>query len=594
MKKRNYFARGLSFSLAGVLLLTGCGGSEKAGGIPAEENRYTEAAGEDRDGAYYSTDSAGDMSEGVAAADEAPADFADEATSGSQKYAENEIFDGLLNDQKVMEEDSYLDSCYEWEPGDYSGEEYSEWDEKGFSVVLKEPLSTFSADVDTASYSNLRRLIGEGYLLDELPDKAVRIEEMINYFSYDHKTPEGKDPFGVMTQISACPWNDEAELLMIGLKTEDIDYDRAPASNLVFLLDVSGSMFSDDKLPLLQESFGLLAENLSKKDRVSIVTYASEDRIVLDGVRGDQTKEIQNALNGLQAGGGTHGSRGIEAAYELAEENYIKGGNNRIILATDGDLNIGMTTEEELEDLITEKKESGIFLSVLGFGTGNIKDNKMETLADKGNGNYAYIDCLREANKVLVEELSATLLTICKDVKFQVEFNPAVVAGYRLLGYENRTLKKEDFDDDTKDAGEIGAGHSVTALYEIILKEPLGDLSDEEVDDLKYSKEYIKEKGGEISSAAAKKEWLTISIRYKKPAGDKSNLLEYPVGYECYTTRPSDDFVFAAAVAEFGLLASHSEYPEDASVRHVEKALRSVDLSDQYKKEFLKLVQAVQ
>ena len=576
------------------MLLTGCGGLEKAGEIPAEENRYTEAAGEDRDGAYYSTDSAGDMSEGVAAADEAPADLADEATSGSQKYAENEIFDGLLNDQKVMEEDSYLDSCYEWEPGDYSGEEYSEWDEKGFSVVLKEPLSTFSADVDTASYSNLRRLIGEGYLLDELPDKAVRIEEMINYFSYDHKTPEGKDPFGVTTQISACPWNDEAELLMIGLKTEDIDYDRAPASNLVFLLDVSGSMFSDDKLPLLQESFGLLAENLSKKDRVSIVTYASEDKIVLDGVRGDQTKEIQNALNGLQAGGGTHGSRGIEAAYELAEENYIKGGNNRIILATDGDLNIGMTTEEELEDLITEKKESGIFLSVLGFGTGNIKDNKMEILADKGNGNYAYIDGLREANKVLVEELSATLLTICKDVKFQVEFNPAVVAGYRLLGYENRALKKEDFDDDTKDAGEIGAGHSVTALYEIILKEPLGDLSDEEVDDLKYSKEYIKEKGGEISSAAAKKEWLTISIRYKKPAGDKSNLLEYPVGYECYTTRPSDDFVFAAAVAEFGLLASHSEYPEGASVRHVEKALRSVDLSDQYKKEFLKLVQAVQ
>lgn len=594
MKKRNCFARGLSFSLAGVLLLTGCGGSEKAGEIPAEENRYTEAAGEDRDGAYYSTDSAGDMSEGVAAADEAPADFADEATSGSQKYAKNEIFDGLLNDQRVMEEDSYLDSCYEWEPDDYSGEEYSEWDEKGFSVVLKEPLSTFSADVDTASYSNLRRLIGEGYLLDELPDKAVRIEEMINYFSYDHKTPEGKEPFGVTTQISACPWNDEAELLMIGLKTEDIDYDRAPASNLVFLLDVSGSMFSDDKLPLLQESFGLLAENLSKKDRVSIVTYASEDRIVLDGVRGDKTKEIQNALNGLQAGGGTHGSRGIEAAYELAEENYIKGGNNRIILATDGDLNIGMTTEEELEDLITEKKESGIFLSVLGFGTGNIKDNKMETLADKGNGNYAYIDGLREANKVLVEELSATLLTICKDVKFQVEFNPAVVAGYRLLGYENRALKKEDFDDDTKDAGEIGAGHSVTALYEIILKEPLGDLSDEEVDDLKYSKEYIKEKGGEISSTAARKEWLTISIRYKKPAGDKSNLLEYPVGYECYTTRPSDDFVFAAAVAEFGLLASHSEYPEDASVRHVEKALRSVDLSDQYKKEFLKLVQAVQ
>lgn len=595
MKKRNYFVRRLSFGLAGVLLLAGCGGAEKSGSAPAADGGYTEeswdaAPADDWDGAYYSTDNAGNIQEDVASADEAAEALEDPAYS--RKYAENDVFDGLLDDQ-LKAEDSYLESCYEWEPGDYSGEEYSEWDEKGFSSVIKEPLSTFSADVDTASYSNLRRLIKEGYDLDDLPDNAVRIEEMLNYFSYDYKAPKGQEPFGVTTQISSCPWNDEAELLMIGLKTEDIDYANAPAANLVFLLDVSGSMFSDDKLPLLQESFGLLAENLSKKDRVSIVTYAAEDKIVLDGVRGDQTRKIQKALNRLRAGGGTHGSKGIETAYKLAEANYIEGGNNRIILATDGDLNIGLTTEEELEELITEKKESGIFLSVLGFGTGNIKDNKMETLADKGNGNYAYIDCLREANKVLVEELSATLLTICKDVKFQVEFNPAVVEGYRLLGYENRALAREDFNDDTKDAGEIGAGHSVTALYEIILKEPLNDMSDEEIDDLKYSQEYKKEKSGAGSSAATK-EWLTISIRYKKPAEEKSSLLEYPVGYECYTNKPVDDFVFAAAVAEFGLLASHSEYPEDASVKHVEKALKSIDLSDQYKEEFLELVQAVQ
>lgn len=380
---------------------------------------------------------------------------------------------------------------------------------------------------------------------------------------------------------------------MIGLKTEDIDYSHAPASNLVFLLDVSGSMFSDDKLPLLQESFGLLTDNLTKKDRVSIVTYAGEDKVVLEGVRGDETKKIKKALNALQAGGGTYGSKGIETAYRLAEENYIEGGNNRIILATDGDLNIGLTSEEELEELITEKKESGIFLSVLGFGTGNIKDNKMETLADKGNGNYAYIDCLREAKKVLVEEMSSTLLTICKDVKFQVEFNPAVVEQYRLLGYENRALAKEDFNDDTKDAGEIGAGHSVTALYEIILKEPLSDMSKKDVEDLKYSKQYKEEMGEMPLSSATDEEWLTISIRYKKPAEDKSNLLKYPVGYECYTSDPTDDYVFAAAVAEFGLLASHSEYPENASVRHVEKALRAIKLPDEYKVEFLELVQAV-
>ena len=584
MKK--YVKKVIALGLMGAMLLTGCGNSKSdvAGTTDAAETEEWEAT---------------DTEESAAAewevAEEAPAEEWDGGNYEAEEKAVNSAAD-LCEDVAGSEEaKSYLESCYEYEPIPevHSNEEYSEWEEKGFTSVQNEPLSTFSADVDTASYSNLRRLIREGYDLDMMPEGAVRIEEMINYFSYDYEDPKGSDPFGVTTQISSCPWNEEAELLMVGLKTEDINYDQAPPSNLVFLLDVSGSMYSDDKLPLLQEAFGLLAENLTEKDRVSIVTYAGDDQIVLKGAKGNQTKKIKKALNSLEADGSTNGSAGIETAYALAESYFIEGGNNRVIIATDGDLNVGLTTEEELEDLITEKKESGIFLSVLGFGTGNIKDNKMETLADKGNGNYAYIDCLREANKVLVEEMSATLLTICKDVKFQVEFNPAVVESYRLLGYENRALAKEDFNDDTKDAGEIGAGHSVTALYEIVLKEPLdGSMSEEEINQLKYSDEYKKEYGEEkITSRAAMKEWLTISIRYKKPSEKESNLLEYPVGYECYTNKPSDDFIFAAAVAEFGLLASHSAYPEDASVKHVEKALNSIRLNDEYKEEFLELVE---
>lgn len=592
--------------MVGVMLLTGCGSSQD--GATAEAPAAVEDAGYVSDeapakvqpGGAYVSEEASEVDGAEAEYDNAAGDAGNSNSTVMLGEQEKEKMEGMDSARsEAASDDSYLDSCYDFddELPDNSGEEYSEWEEKGFSSVMAEPLSTFAADVDTASYSNLRRLIRDGYDLDSLPDGAVRIEEMVNYFSYDYNDPTGTDPFGVTTQIGHCPWNDEAELLMIGLKTQDIDYSRAPASNLVFLLDVSGSMYSDDKLPLLQESFCLLAENLSEKDRISIVTYASEDRIVLDSAHGDQTRKIKKALNGLEAGGGTYGSRGIETAYALAEENFIPGGNNRIILATDGDLNIGLTSEEELEELITEKKESGIFLSVLGFGTGNIKDNKMETLADKGNGNYAYIDCLREADKVLVEEMSATLLTICKDVKFQVEFNPEIVEGYRLIGYENRALAKEDFDDDTKDAGEIGAGHSVTALYEIILREPLeGGMTKGEVEDLKYSKEYKKrlDETGETPAAPSSdskyKEWLTISIRYKKPAEDESKLLEYPVGYDSYEEGPSDDFIFAAAVAEFGLLASHSEYPEDASVKNVKRALKSIDLNDEYKEEFLELV----
>ncbi len=609
--------------MAGVLLLTGCGAHSDS--APALEEYIQESASDSGQGnmsgaselpsifgesAEKNGGNAGSSKEsaGVNAA-EAPAEAesaADMAESEYYDYARGGTADewkmeGIYEESAIKAPEGYLGSVYDY-GDDYivpeNSEEYSKWQEKGYVNVMREPLSTFAADVDTASYSNLRRLIREGWNLESLPEGAARIEEMLNYFSYDYEEPMGQEPFGVTTQLGRCPWNDEAELLMIGLKTQSIDYSLAPASNLVFLLDVSGSMGEPDKLPLLQESFAKLTDNLSKKDRISIVTYASEDKVVLRGARGDEKKKIKKALNGLKASGGTNGSRGIERAYELAEENFIEGGNNRVILATDGDLNIGMTTEEELEELISEKKESGIFLSVLGFGTGNIKDNKMETLADKGNGNYAYIDCLREAEKVLSEEMTATLLTICKDVKFQVEFNPDVVEGYRLLGYENRALDRQDFSDDKKDGGEIGAGHSVTALYEIVLREPLNhDMSENEIDNLKYGSEYRKRLSGtpKVSSEAGKyKEWLTISIRYKKPAGTVSQLLEYPIGYDSYRENPSDDFLFASAVAEFGLLASHSEYPENASLSHVRRTLRSLGLKDVYKSEFLELVEEVE
>ena len=532
-------------------MLQGCGRKliEDQAVYPAETAKSTEEAYTE---GYAEAEAYADM--------EMPVE--EEAENGKAEAAAEET-----NREAMTERDnakgSYAESCYDYEWRENT-EEYSKWEERGFRSVLKEPLSTFSADVDTASYSNLRRLLTEGYSLEELPRGAVRIEELLNYFSYDYEEPKGQEPFGVTTKLGVCPWNEEAQLLMIGLKTEDIDYSQAPPSNLVFLLDVSGSMSHEDKLPLLQESFGLLAENLTEKDRISIVTYAGDDEVVLRGAAGNETRKIKKAINQLEAGGGTNGSKGIETAYEIAEENFIKGGNNRIILATDGDLNIGLTTEEELEELITEKKESGIYLSVLGFGAGNLKDNKMEVLADKGNGNYAYIDSLREARKVLVEEMTATLLTICKDVKLQVEFNPSVVSDYRLIGYENRALNREDFEDDTKDAGEIGAGHSVTVLYELILKEPITDLSEEE--------------------------WLTLSIRYKKPAEDTSNLLQYPVSYEDYQSSPDDDFVFAAAVAEFGLLASDSAYAGDASLKHVRSALKGITLDDEYKEEFYELV----
>lgn len=447
------------------------------------------------------------------------------------------------------------------------GDEFTEITENAFVSVREQPLSTFSADVDTASYSYLRRMIESGWSSEWFSKDSVRIEEMLNYFSYDYHGPRAGEPFGVNTEIAACPWNEESYLLQIGLQTEAIDFSDAPASNLVFLIDVSGSMYDADKLPLLQQSFAMLASNLTARDRVSIVTYAGEDEVVLTGAKGNETDRIVNALNALEASGSTNGSAGIMTAYSIAQDYFIEGGNNRIILATDGDLNVGLTSVEELENLVETERRSGVFLTVLGFGTGNLKDNRMETLADKGNGNYAYIDSLSEARKVLVEELGATLVTVAKDVKLQVEFNSDIVSEYRLIGYENRALAAQDFSDDTKDAGEIGAGHSVTALYEVRLVR------------------------GTMQSALSQGNVGTLHIRCKKPDGDRSVQFDYEIGRESYGRTPSVNIRFAAGVAAFGMVLRESEYCGNMQLRDVLAMLDNLNLGDdEYKLEFVELV----
>lgn len=461
-----------------------------------------------------------------------------------------------------------------------SGEEYNSYAENGFVAVSKEPLSTFSADVDTASYSNLRRMIKEGYIYDE---DAIRVEEMLNYFNYDYEGPTGREPFGVNVEIGKCPWNPNTSLMMVGMQTKDIDFSEGPNSNLVFLLDVSGSMNDPDKLPLMQQAFCMLAENLTRKDRVSIVVYAGEDAVILEGAKGNETNRIIEKITSLEAGGSTAGSAGIQAAYELAERYFIKGGNNRVILATDGDLNVGLTTEYELTELITKKRDSGIYLSVLGFGTGNIKDNNMEALADNGNGNYAYIDSVYEAKKVLVDELGANMVTVAKDVKFQVEFNPEQIKGYRLIGYENRVLATEDFKDDAKDAGEIGAGHSVTALYELVPVSSNMELDEKVITGSRYSS--VDEK--------YKDELLTIKVRYKEPDKEESKLLTYPVTTRAYTNKTSDDWNFATCIAEFAMILKDSPYLEKGSMNHLRKRLNRIEFDDGYKKEFKQLVNKV-
>ena len=500
-------------------------------------------------------------------------------------------YDNSMKTYAISESENYLGFAEEdafWgEPDEglnWNTEEYDSIRENVFKDVSTSPLSTFSADVDTASYSNLRRLLNSGYTLSEVPEGAIRAEEMINYFTYNYNGPERGEPFGVNAEISACPWNSEHELLHLGLQTEAIDFSDAPDSNIVFLIDVSGSMRDDNKLPLVKQSFSLLVDNLSEKDTVSIVTYASGVSVVLEGVSGDKKDKILEALESLQANGSTNGSGGIEEAYRVAEANFIKGGNNRVIIASDGDFNIGKSSASDLSEQIKKNAKKGIFLSVLGYGMYNYSDAVMETLADDGNGNYAYIDTLHEAKKVLVEELGATMLTVAKDVKLQIEFNPKYVSEYRLIGYENRALNNEDFDDDTKDAGEIGAGHSVTVLYEIV---PTTEENADSGKDLKYQTSNLTDE------ALKSNDWLTLSIRYKEPDEDESKLLEYEIGSKYYTDKPSEDFIFSAAVAEFAMVARNSEFVADGSLDHIVEELNTIPLKDEYRREFATLVDKV-
>ncbi|GJM25915.1 MAG: hypothetical protein DHS20C16_23300 [Phycisphaerae bacterium] len=438
-------------------------------------------------------------------------------------------------------------------PKESTTERYAHIRENPFKSVTREPLSTFSIDVDTASYANARRFLNSGQLP---PRDAVRIEEFINYFAYDYPQPSIDEPFSINVDVADCPWNRNHRLARIGLQGYEIPNDERPESNLVFLIDVSGSMNQHNKLPLLKQSMTLLVDQLDEYDRVAIVVYAGASGLVLDSITCDNRGTILDAINNLRSGGSTNGAAGIELAYEIASDNFIEDGTNRVILATDGDFNVGVTSEDDLHRLIEEKAKTGVFLSVLGFGGGNYQDATLELLADKGNGNYAYIDTLREAEKVLVEQMGGTLVTIAKDVKIQVEFNPAIAAAYRLIGYENRMLAKEDFNDDTKDAGEIGAGHTVTALYEIVPAGEVPELSD--VDPLKYqsttpSPELIDND-----------ELMTVKVRYKLPDEDKSTKLEHAVLDEGATIEDaSDDFRFAAAVASFGMILRNSAHRGD-------------------------------
>lgn len=436
-------------------------------------------------------------------------------------------------------------------------EAYAHVADNPFLSVASQPLSTFSVDVDTASYSNSRRFLAQGSLP---PKDAIRIEEWVNYFSYDYAQPTGGAPFAVSTEVTSCPWNAQHKLVRIGIQGQKMREESVPARNLVFLLDVSGSMMSADKLPLVKRGLAMMTESLRPQDSIAIVVYAGSSGLVLPATSGRERAKILAALDGLEAGGSTNGGAGIQLAYSVAQQQFKKGGINRVILASDGDFNVGTTSHGELTRLIEDKRKSGVFLTVLGFGSGNTKDATMENLADKGNGNYAYIDTLQEARKVLVREAGSTLVTIAKDVKLQVELNPLKVASYKLIGYENRLLAKEDFNDDQKDAGEIGAGHSVTALYEIVPKGVAAPVA-RAVDALKYQ-------GPSAPSAAAvSSELMTVSVRYKQPQGDVSTKLSFVVAdNEKPIAQASDDYRFGVAVANVALLLRGSPDVKQSSL----------------------------
>ncbi len=467
-------------------------------------------------------------------------------------------------------------------PPDWNTDDFSAITPNIFHSPLTDPLSTFSIDVDTATYSNVRRLLNNG----EIPlANTIRTEEILNYFSYDYPQPQGTTPFSVYTEMGVCPWNQKRNLVHIGLQGKNIDLSTAPASNLVFLIDVSGSMYPPNRLPLVKKSMELLLANLRPQDRVAIVVYASSSGLVLPSSSGEEKEKISAAIHALEAKGSTAGGAGIQLAYKTAVDNLIPGGNNRVILCTDGDFNVGASSDAEMTRLIESNRNKGVFLTVLGYGMGNYKDNKLELLADKGNGNYAYIDDIMEARKVLVNEMGATLYTIAKDVKLQVEFNPAHVKYYRLIGYENRLLRDEDFKDDSKDAGELGAGHSVTAIYEIVPANSKEEIPG--VDPLKYQSIAITDE------ARNSPEIMTVKLRYKLPDGDESIPLATPVYNKTLGLADvSRTFNFSAAVAGYALLLQNSEY-KGALTWNMVRALALENMgpdSDGYRKEFITLI----
>lgn len=463
---------------------------------------------------------------------------------------------------------------------DYNREGYATIHENDFKQAMKNPLSTFSIDVDAASYSNVRRFLNNGR---KPPKDAVRIEEMINYFQYDYPEPTSGHPFSIHHELAKCPWNEENLLMHIGLQGEKIEMENLPPSNIVFLIDVSGSMMPHNKLPLLKKAFRLLVQQLRPEDRVAMVVYAGNSGLVLPSTPGDEKEKILGSLEKLQAGGSTAGGAGLRLAYKVAAEHFIEGGNNRVILATDGDFNVGPSSNAEMERLIEKKRDENIFISVLGFGTGNYQDSKMEIIADKGNGNYAYIDNILEAKKVLVNEFGGTLFTIAKDVKIQIEFNPAVVESYRLIGYENRLLNNEDFDNDKKDAGELGAGHTVTALYEVKLVQE----ESPKTNPLKYQTARLNplaETGDEVA---------TVKFRYKKPRGTQSILLQKVIPYsQDEPSEMSDNFKFSAAVAGFGMLLRDSDYKGRVTYQSVIRLAEDAKGEDNegYRSELIRLM----
>lgn len=547
--KKNNIKKNLAMVLAAGMMissLTACGGTNTA---PSDYSSSDTA----------SSDTSSTYSSSATAADDSAASYDYEA---EDSYATYETTEAANGSDSMKSKTTTLDST------DVASDsrEYDHVSENDFIATSVEATSTFAADVDTASYTNIRSYLNND---EVVPEDAVRVEEMINYFHYDYKEPNAGEPFSVNMEVDNCPWNEDHQLVMIGLKTEQIDESDRKPTNFVFLIDTSGSMNYADKLPLVKTAFIKLLSELDENDTVSIVTYAGSDKVVLEGVTGDRTDEIAAALEELEAYGSTNGSAGINTAYEIAEDYFIKGGNNRVILATDGDLNVGVTSEEDLTDLISEKKESGIYLSVLGFGTDNLKDNKLEALADNGNGNYAFIDSVYEAKRVLVNEMGGGLETVAKDVKLQTTFDEENVEKYRLIGYENRVMANEDFDDDTVDGGEIGSGHEVTAIYEII---PTDDAKD----------------GSHL---------LDLSIRYKEPDEDDSKLLKYACASteSSFDNDASDNMLWIESVACFGMVLSDSEYAGDASFALAEKLAKKTDYEDDaLRVEYLELLETAE